>query len=801
MHVSTLPAGTRIPAGLGYAVVHPDLDFETKSEAGYIWVAAPTPKNPNAGKWHGLAGAPQGKKGLGVVGAAVYAEHPTTDILSLAYNLKDGRGSRLWVPGGRRPADLIDHIARGGILEAWNSGFEWWIWNLVGVRRYDFPPLYIVQLRCAMAKARASGYPGKLGDAGGVMGLEVQKDKAGHDLLKIFSIPQTPTIAQPKLWLDPTTHPCGPHLYHYNEVDIMTEAEASSRCPELEGEELDFWIADQIINRRGVHVDKPGLEACAAIVNQVLAKYDAELYTLTGGQVERASQLERLKGWLAGHGVVTPSLDDDHVTDLLKRMPPTPPGFSNPVRRALELRQLCGSASVKKVFAMLNQVSSRSRLHDLFNYHGARTGRPTGEGPQPTNLPKEGPPVRRCICGRWHGTHRPTCPWCGAPVMPAAPGVKVKHKWTWKAVDDVLEVIHTRSLDMVQMFFGDAMACVAGVLRGLFNAAPGHDLIASDFSAIESVVTAVLAGEQWRVDMFKTHGKNYEAAAAQISGIPFAEMMAHAGYDVTQPEWWLQEATGDHHPLRQTLGKVSELASGFGGWIGAWVKFGADEFMTEEEIKTSILAWREASPAIVEFWGGQVRRKGYGQMSPELFGLEGMAIKALLNPGLECPVLRLDGTFSGVTYVYKFHNTPDAALYCILPSGRPLTYRRPRLEASQAAWRGNYAISFEGWNSNAQKGAVGWQTMYLYGGLLCENVVQAVARDIQRYAIINLERAGYAVVLHVYDEDVAEVPQGWGSVEGLEAIMQTLPPWAVYRGEPWPIRAAGGWRSPRYRKG
>lgn len=786
-HPADLPAGTQLSAGLGFATVIPDIDFETYSEAGCVYDFA-------TGKWIGPPGARKGQKGLDVVGAAIYATHPTTEVLSLAYNLKNGRGGRRWIPGQPLPQDLLAHVAGGGLIEAWNSAFEWWIWNYVCTKRYGFPPLAIEQTRCAMGKARASGYPGKLEIAGEVMHLTTPKDKAGSALLTKLSIPRNPTKTNPRLRLMPADAPADfEALYAYNDRDIVAEAEASARCPDLTGDELEFWLTDQRINRRGVAVDIESLEACARMVELCLQRYDAELCQLTGGVVERASQLERLKGWLAGLGVHAHSMDEDALIELLERLPPHPAGGINPARRAVELRQATGSASVKKVFAMRNQVSKWGRLHDLFNYHGARTGRPTGEGPQPTNLPKAGPGVLKCACGHHSGAHLPACAWCGMPFPPS----KKKAEWGPDAMEDVLQVIKSGDLSMVERTYSDAMLCVSGCLRGLFIAAEGHDLIASDFSSIEGVVTACLAGEDWRVEMFATHGKAYELSVSKITGIPFAEIMAHAGYDdVTRPEWWKHRAdkTKPHHPLRQTLGKVAELASGFGGWINAWLRFGAGEFMSEDEIKTAILAWRDASPCIVELWGGQERRAGWDRV-PEFFGLEGAAVQAVLSPGQWFKVNRKDGSYTGIAYVC--HND---ALYCWLPSGRALTYHRPLLSANQRSFGGQYSLSFEGYNTNPLQGPVGWVRMDTYSGKLCENVVQAVARDIQRAAMINLERAGYPIVLHVYDEDVVEVPQGWGSIEEVERIMGTMPEWATYKGKPWPIRAAGGWRGRRYRK-
>jgi DNA polymerase len=287
--------------------------------------------------------------------------------------------------------------------------------------------------------------------------------------------------------------------------------------------------------------------------------------------------------------------------------------------------------------------------------------------------------------------------------------------------------------------------------------------------------------------VFNTHGKIYEQSASKISGVPFHEFMFSAGYtadELLHPDWYTRKPshpTDKHHPLRKTIGKVAELASGYGGWIGAWKNFGADKFLTEKEIKDSILAWRKASPMIVEFWGGQFRGN-WEYKRPERYGLEGMAINAIEHPGIEFG-------YRDVTY-YR----DGDALYCRLPSGRLLTYNSPRLRPSE---RGGLAISYSRWNTNKSNGAVNqWITVDTYGGRLCENVVQAVARDIQRHSILGLEAAGYPVVLHVYDEDISEVPEGYGSIDEFESIMSTMPDWAAG----WPIRANGGFRAKRYRK-
>lgn len=369
-------------------------------------------------------------------------------------------------------------------------------------------------------------------------------------------------------------------------------------------------------------------------------------------------------------------------------------------------------------------------------------------------------------------------------------------EWNHDAAEFALRVIAPGSLDLVEWYFGEAMPIISGCLRGLFVAAPGHDLICSDYSSIEAVVLAELAGEQWRQEVFRTHGKIYETSAAKIIGATLDEFMRHAGYSDAQlatPAWWtLKPANpGKHHPKRK-MGKVAELASGYGGWVGSWKAFGADEFLTDDEIRQAVIAWREASPAVVELWGGQERN-----WRPEFFGIEGAAVSAILQPGVE--------------FSYQAPNSTDRAsfvmrgdaLYSQLPSGKYLTYHRPRLRPSDRR-PGTWAISYEGWNTNPKNGPVGWIRMDTYGPRLVENRVQAVSREIFKIASIAAERAGYhasapggyPIVLHTYDEITAEVPGGTGSVEEFERIMSTMPPWAAT----WPVKAKGGWRGKRYRK-
>ena len=773
----------RRPAGLSHTTVRPDVDFETYSEAGYLWDAA-------ANKWQAPPGASQGKKGLPIVGAAVYAQHPSTEVLCAAYDLKDGRGKQFWHPRMPPPRPLLDYVAAGGELEAWNTAFEWWIWNEVCTRRYGWPALPQHQTYDAMAKSRAHALPGALGKVSEVLALRHGKDPEGDRLLKKFAMPRNPTKSDPRRRIvpdfDDPSDEDAQRLKAYNLRDIEAEFEASWRTPDLCALELPIWRSDQRINRRGVAIDLDAVAGAIQIIEQAQQQYGREMHTLTGCY---PTQLQQLKGWLGAQGVHLDTMDEDAIEAALQD-----PFMPENARRALEIRATVGSASIKKVFAMRNQVAADGRLHDLYTYHGAHTGRPTGSGPQPTNLPKAGPDVWHCkACDHWHNTAGDQCPWCFAPHDRKAK----REEWNPEAMEDAIAVSKLGSLAAMEWIFSEAMLALAGTLRGLFIAAPRHDFISSDYSAIEGVVMAALAGEEWRMDVFRSHGMIYEMSAAKIIGVPFEDFIEY------------KRVNKKHHPARQSIGKVGELASQFGGWVGAWKAFGADKyFKDDDEVKEKILAWRAASPAVVYLWGGQrieralldqrtevadpwTRAGQGGRFVPCLYGLEGAAVHALQNPDTEVMVYRLDGADTRISYVYR-----NDVLYCRVPSGGLITYHRPRLRAAEDAWRG-LSISYEGWNTNPKNGPPGWIRKDLYGGRMAENVVQRVARDIQMNAIEGLEATDYPVVLHTYDEVVCEVPEGYGSVEELEGIMASLPDWA--RG--WPIKAAGGWRAKRYRKG
>jgi len=746
-----LPAGVSTP--------RPSIDFETYSEAGFTLGFD--------GKVRGVG--PQGKGGLPVVGAPAYAEHHSTEVLVARYDLKAGAGLRQWLPTDPPPQDLLDHVKAGGMLAAWNAAFEWYIWNFVCTRRYGWPPLPLEQCLCDMAKSRRYSLPGSLDNAAKVIGGQL-KDSRGKALIQKLTRPHTPTKNRPApRWTASTAPEDYSALYDYCGQDVISEDNAAAHTPDLSPAELEVWRADQRVNARGVQVDTVALGNCLAVLGQAERRFTQELAALTGGAVGSVSETAKMGDWLASRGCGLPNLQAETVQDALdgKLFP-----LTEECRRALEIRALLGSSNVKKLRTLALQVNSDGRLRDQYTYCGAdRTGRWSAGGVQLQNITAKGPKTAECEgCGKVFGRDGEGvgCPRCGAWMVRELP------EWDVQAAQQAIDDMAHRDLDMILRVWGDAVAVLCGCLRALFVAKPGHDLVCVDYSAIEAVVAACISRCQWRIDAFAAGKDIYLESISRITRTPYAVYEQH------------RQATGSHHPDRKR-GKVAELASGFGGWVGAWLAFGAGDLMNEDEIKDAILAWRDASPEIVDMWGGQFRWCGPGKWDyrAELHGLEGAAIQAVMFPGspFEC---------NDITYVVH-----DEVLWCVLPSGRRLYYHRPRLVPAEDKLRRGpaWSLTFEGYNSNATKGPVGWHRMETYGGRLFENVVQAIARDILAAGLVRCEANGYPVVMHTHDELVAEVPESTGSVGHMTALLIERLPWCSW----WPIRAAG-WRHKRYQK-
>lgn len=749
-------AGNQIPAGIGFSTVYPDFDYETYSEAGCVWDAVTQ-------TWEAPAGIAKKDRGLPAVGTRNYVQHPTFEVLSLAYDLKDGRGKRWWRPDpwipyhsypryderpDLHPVELIEHVRRLEILEAWGSMFEWQVWVFHCVPKLGWPPLPMEQTRCAMAKSRANAYPSALEVVGAILKTAQRKDSAGADLIKTLTRPKNPTIGNPDLrWTPFTAADDFRKFYEYNIQDIRTEEDASSKLEDLSPRELQVWLMDFRINMRGLPIDTETVDSAIIIIEQCEHKHNAELRELTNHAVSKHSEIQKLLTWIKAQGVGAEikKLDEETLTAMLddETYPPK-------VRRALRIRQMLAYSSVKKYYAIRWQTAADGNLYEQYVYYGAHTGLWNGRAAQPANLYK---------------------------------GIFDKPEQAERAI----QIVRSRCLELVELEYPehDALEIVASCLRSMIKAPEGYKLISADFTAIQAVGTSCISNELWRINAFRTHGKIYEEMASQFTGKPLQFYLDY------------KERTKAHHPDRQTCGKLPILSGDFGAWISGWKRFKADKILgSDENIKAAILKTRALMPNIVNTWGGQTIDRFTHAERKHLFGLEGAAVSAILNPGV-CYSSK-PGARMGVLF-----QTYNDTLYCKLPSGGFIRYHAPRLQPTRTPWKAawEYDMSYEGWNTNLQKGPRGWLRMSLYGGAQMQNCVSHMCREVQVDALMALEANGFPVVMHTHDENVALVRLDETTTRYNAVIRASVPAWAVCEdGQPWPIRIPDAWEAQRYGK-
>lgn len=759
--------GMQFPVMHGVATILPEQDFETYSEAGYQW-------NEATQKWEGLRYAGKTKRGLTVVGTYNYVLHPSFRPIQLAFNLKNGDGARIWRPGYADPSDLFDWVKRyrhdqpfecvGGLLEAWNVFFEATVWNLYCVPKLGWPPLYLDQMRCCMAKAAIAGYPRKMENAATVLKLENLKDTDGGKLIKTLTVPKNPTKKDPaKFWTRETAPLDFAKFDAYNVQDIMAESEASSKIPDMPPLELERWKVDQRINHRGMQIDLGAVGNCLEVIDQAANKYNAELRQITNGAVQTFSEVAKTLEWLKTQGVYLDGLDEEIVEEELAK------NHTRAVKRVLQIRQALSFGSVKKLNGMWLQTCPDGRLRDMFAFASAHTHMWNGVGPQVMNLYKS------------EKFNKP------------------------EQVEFALGVLASRDLEFVERVFAngppwdkddnepmEALDVIANCLRSMIVARPGTRLITADYNAIQAVITAALAGEKWQLDVFHNNGQIYLETASQLTGKPVAYYVQY------------RKENGKHHPDRQLYGKIPTLANGFGAYVGGWRRFDDKGILgTDAEVKELIFKTWAKNPNICELWGGQTRNKfgkdRFGRRAneyAECYGLEGAAVKAVLNPGVCFP-------YRGIRYqVY------NDVLYCMPPGGgAPLVYHEPRVAPSTRdhARPWELELSYVGWSTGQNKGKGkkgGWVRMDFYGGVATQNIVAKVHREFQADTLVALEHTGvYLPVHHAHDENVTEVEDGKGSVDEYLSIVNRGKAWAVDDwGRPWPIRAPSADETHRYGK-
>lgn len=794
------------------------LDFETFSNAGY--------KFDFLNKKFITASIDTGstKRGLGLVGAWVYAEHPSTEVLTCSFTLPDGTRYR-WSPGHPNPTNLFTAVLSGaGALYAANSLFEYCIWNWVCREKYGWPPLPLSRTFDVLGAALANGLPGNLEHAVKAARLPVEKDIKGNALMRKLSCPRNPTKNNPDVRIYRENNDEWLRLDKYCDQDVIAEIALANSLIPLSPLEKEVWYLDQKVNCRGVGVDVELARKCYGLYELAKEDGNAQATTLTRGAVSSLSQnrvlLEFLQKNLANAHL--PKLKSLEKKSLKKYYDTHEGQLPALAKDLIKLRQTFSGSAPSKIPTLLAHTAKDRRVHGVYQFCGApRTKRFAGRGPQPQNFPSGGPAYKTCPhCGLYQNHKNKNCVNCATDLTEIR-----SSEWDHLATEQAIKAVHNSTYTELRRIWGDVVTLISGILRALFI--PGRDYVYlnSDFSSIEGVIMACVAGEQWVIDVFFGDGKLYEHTASKMFNVPVEELLEH------------KKKTGAHHSLRKP-GKVAVLASQYNGSLGAWLNFGADKFLSNKEIRDNVKKWRNANPSVVHVWNAT----------------ETAAINAILYPGQRQDVYQMSGRFSGVSY-----EKSGPHLFCLLPGDNWLIYRNVRLKDKKALngrgftilqvcedyqreknpaqeleiqnlteevpnlYRDLYFAKFDPIKAKnillryyyqCQKtiyyeGVTNGRLVELdtYGGKLCENWTQAIARNYQAEAMLRVENAGFPIVLHTHDEITAEV---LGSdvkgreeeiIQTFEALMSQPPTWArLPDGRAWPVKAAGGWVRKRYGK-
>jgi DNA polymerase len=699
---------------------------------------------------------------LGRAGVYKYAQHPTTDVLCMAYAFDDGeveiwhglqtekprrrdakiQGHRNWKTFAALPPHVSRHIKAGGEVRAWNAQFERIIWNEILVKRYGFPPLRLEQTYCTAAEAAAMSLPRHLGQCALVLGLEQQKDDVGYRLMMQMCKPRKPRKDEDPdaiLWWDDAERL--ERLYAYCKDDVRTERAVGKTLRRLPAAERQVYLLDQTINDRGVRVDLDLVSAAQRIVDRGTEIGNRELQLVTSGAVNGVTKIQDLKLWLAEQGLEVDSLSKDIVRDLLKTE------LSPEVARALTIRAEVAKSSTAKLVSMVEATCDDSRARGLLLYHGAGTGRWSGKLIQPQNFPR--PEIKN--------------------VERFIPDV-LANDYTLIAMEEPPVVV------------------VSSMLRSMLTASPGHVLRAGDFGQIEARVLAWIAEQEDLLALFASGGKVYEEMGAYIFDVALEEVTAF---------------------MRQ-IGKNSILGAGF--------QMGPDRFAEQVQEQTGIVLDRGEKEIRCLTCGHEERVAGnapkheckkdcevlvtwirddlawkaihgYREKNYKIKGFwkiaQDAAMRATMEPGSVHAI--------GRRGLIKFTRRGNF-LFLQLPSGRFLAYARPEIRPRKAPWDEEQIVNgltFMGVNPITRK----WVRMHTYGGMIVENIVQATARDLMAAAMLRLESAGYPVCMTIHDEVVCDVPDGFGSQEEFLKLMIERPLWAV----DLPVKV-DGYAAERYRK-
>jgi DNA polymerase len=646
-----------------------------------------------------------------------YVESPDFEIMLFAYAF-DAEPVRVidLMQDEPLPPEVETAIFDPNVIKtAYNAAFE-----LACLGRHFGRALDPMQWRCTSVHALYLGLPGNLADVGKVVGLpeDQQKKRSGSVLIRYFCIPCKPTKANMGRTRNRPTHDREKwRLFKdYCAGDVVAEREIANRLAKfpVPDKEHRLWALDQRMNNKGVMIDRELVESaiiCDQIYKQRLTN---EAIRLTG--LSNPNSRNQLLAWLIVE-------DGTDVDDLTKKTVPLilKSTENNVVQRVMELRQQLAKTSVSKYHAMQRSACDDAAVRGLTQFYGAnRTGRWAGRLVQVQNLPQN------------------------------------KHR----DIDLARNLMRMGDYEGIDNLFGSVFDTMSQLIRTAFVARPGHKFVIVDFSAIEARVVAWLAWCPWRIDVFNTHGKIYEASAEQMFKLPKGSVDKKSPY--------------------RFKGKVAELALGYGGGAGALKTMGAlDMGLTEDELEPIKVAWREANPEVVQFW----------------YDCESAAKMAVAHKtSVDVPIA---GKRASLVFSWE-----SGFLFIALPSGRRLAYVKPRIEAEdlyreksdgskfQIARAGS--LTYEGLDQKTKQ----WTRVPTYGGKLVENITQAIARDLLAEAMLALDDEGFTLLTTVHDEVVCEEPiDGPRDVHLAEEIMGRPIPWA----KDLPLRG-DGFETPYYMK-
>lgn len=641
---------------------------------------------------------------IGKAGAYRYAQSSDFEILLFAYQWDNMPVEVVsFVESETLPDWMIRSLGDPNVVKhAYNAAFEWYCLNQSG---YVTP---IDQWRCTMAHGLYCGYTAGLDATGKAIGLPQDKQKmtVGKALIRYFCVPCKPTKSNGgRVWNLPCHDPEKWALFkEYCKQDVVTEREILKRLNAfpMPEKEQRLWQLDILMNAYGVRVDRDLIEGALCLDETSTQRLTAEAISITG--LENPNSTVQLAGWLSEQtGDIIDNLQKATVEDLLTK------DYSQKVQRVLQIRQQLGKTSIKKYVAMYTAKGEDDRVRGLTQYYGAnRTGRWAGRLVQLQNLP------RNYI----------------------------------KTLDYARGLVKKKNYEGLKLLYGNVPDTLSQLIRTAFIPSEGHKLVVADFSAIEARVIAWLAGEQWVNEVFATHGKIYEATAAQMFGVPVD----------------LIKKGNPEYELRQK-GKVATLALGYQGGTAALIAMGALQMgLSEDELPDIVSRWRQANPRIRDLWYG-VEQAALAAMQTA----QPQAIRGL--------IFALEGD---LIYGQSF-------LTVQLPSGRKLFYPKPFLKENQF---GKLAIHYYTVGQQTRK----WEVASTYGGKMTENIVQAIARDCLAVTLERIADKGLQVVFHVHDEVIVDAPVET-TVEDLCDLMAAPISWA-----PGLILKGAGFEGQYYKK-